>query len=175
MSTLAAPDLTGTQLKPEIEQLFREHSHMLYCTAYSMLGNTSDAEDILQTLFLRLLRREVLPDLTANPRGYLYRAAVNLSLTLIRSRKREELTGDHRRLDTPVDPHRPDEAEDAARRLTEAIAELNPDDAQVIILRYIHKHSDAEIARLLGMKRGTVAMRLFRSRRRLKKLMGEER
>src|SRR5437762_12432440 len=39
MSILAAPGATSGQLKPEIERLFREHSEMLYCTAYSMLGN----------------------------------------------------------------------------------------------------------------------------------------
>jgi RNA polymerase sigma-70 factor (ECF subfamily) len=174
MSPLVAPDAAVTQLKPELEQLFREHSQMLYCTAFSMLGNTADAEDVLQTLFLRLLRRELLPDLKTNPKGYLYRAAVNLSINVIRARKREELTGDNAVLDTAIDTSGSDAAEAAARRLTEAIAELSPADAQIIILRYIHKHSDAEIGRMLGISRGTVAMRLFRSRHRLKKLMGEK-
>jgi RNA polymerase sigma-70 factor (ECF subfamily) len=58
--------------------------------------------------------------------------------------------------------------------LTEAIAELPPGDAHVVILRYIHDYSDAEIARLLGVSRGSIAMRLFRSRLRLRKLMRDE-
>jgi RNA polymerase sigma-70 factor, ECF subfamily len=174
MSTLAAPGMTSRQLKPELDQLFREHSHMLYCTAYSMLGNTADAEDVLQTLFLRLLRRELPPDIGRNTGGYLYRAAVNLSLNVIRTRGRMEFTADNERLDRTVECDRVDPAEDSRRRLTEAIAALSPADAQVLILRYIHHHTDAEIAKLLGVSRSTVSMRLFRSRRRLKKLMGEE-
>ena len=178
MSTLTAPgapirEMSG-RLKPELEQLFREHSHMLYCTAYNMLGNIADAEDVLQALFLRLLRREALPEMHTNPKGYLYRAAVNLSLNVIRKRKREEFTGDPERLDSLLQIHGRDPAQEAARRLTETIAELRPEDAQVLILRYVQKNTDAEIAKLLGVSRGTIAMRVFRSRRRLKKLMEKE-
>jgi DNA-directed RNA polymerase specialized sigma24 family protein len=51
--------MANSQVRPEFEQLSREHSHLLYCTAYSMLGNTAEAEEVLQTLFLGLLRREI--------------------------------------------------------------------------------------------------------------------
>lgn len=172
MSTLAAPGATGRRLKPELEQLFREHSQMLYRTAYLMLGNAADAEDVLQNVFLRLLRGDPGPD--RNARGYLYRAAINISLNVIRSRKRLEFTGDAERLEIPVENHDSSSEEDLHARLTVAIAELRPGDAQVLVLRYLHNHTDAEIAKILGVSRGTIAMRLFRSRRRLKKLMGEE-
>jgi RNA polymerase sigma-70 factor (ECF subfamily) len=145
---------------------------MLYRTAYLMLGNAADAEDVLQNVFLQLLRGEPGPD--RNAKGYLYRAAINISLNVIRSRKRLEFTDDAERFEIPVETHDSDSAEDLHARLTVAIAELNPGDAQVLVLRYLHNHTDAEIARILGVSRGTIAMRLFRSRRRLKKLMGEE-
>jgi RNA polymerase sigma-70 factor (ECF subfamily) len=172
MSTLAVPGATSRPLKPEIEQFFREYSEMLYCTAYSMLGNRADAEDVLQTLFLRLIDRGLPPDIAKNPGGYFYRAAVNLSLNVIRSRKRHKLAGDVEKLNVPA----PDSSsfEESHQRLTEAIAELNPDDAHVLILRYIHNQSDAAIAKTLGVSRGSIAMRLFRSRLRLRKLMGEQ-
>ena len=48
-----------------------------------------DADDILQTIFLRLLRRECPPDLGRNPKSYLYRAAVNLSLDTLKARRRQ--------------------------------------------------------------------------------------
>jgi RNA polymerase sigma factor (sigma-70 family) len=57
------------------------------------------------------------------------------------------------------------------RRLYEAIAELKPEAAQILILRYMHNKNDAEIARILGRSRGTIALNLFRSRARLKKLL----
>ena len=54
MSIVVMRRPTGRRLKPEVEQLFREHSQMLYRTAYSILGSSADAEDVLQTVFLRL-------------------------------------------------------------------------------------------------------------------------
>ena len=76
----------------ELEQIFREHYQLVYRTAYRVTGSAEDAEDVLQTIFLRLLRREFPPDLKKNPKAYLYRAAVNSSLDTIRSRQRRALT-----------------------------------------------------------------------------------
>ena len=72
-------------LDSEFEKLFREHSQMLYRTAYSLLDNAADAEDVLQTMFLRLLRNGLPPDVRRNVKGYLYRAALNLALDTIRA------------------------------------------------------------------------------------------
>jgi DNA-directed RNA polymerase specialized sigma24 family protein len=58
-----------------------------------LTGSVEDAEDILQTIFLRLLAREFPPDLRKNPEPYLYRAAFNLSLNTLRQRKRHVLSG----------------------------------------------------------------------------------
>lgn len=170
MSELAVSGVTSGALRQELEQLFRQHYQMLYRTAYSMLDNQADAEDVPQSIFLRLLRSGMTPDLQRNPKGYLYRAAVNLSLNLIRSRKRQAVAGDAEHLEVPAGSDS-NSAEETHRRLAAAIAELDPEAAQMLILRYVHNYSDAEIAKLLGTSRGTIAMRLFRSRARLKRLM----
>jgi|SRR6185295_11175771 len=162
----------------QLEQIFREHYRLVYRTAYSILGNSEDAEDVLQTIFLRLLRREFDSGFQQNLRGYLYRAAVNLSLNTIRTRQRYELSGDLERFEGLFEP--PDEAsaERTHRRLAEAIAQLDAAATHIVILRYVENMSDAGIARLLGVSRVTVAVRLFRARARLKKIMrdsmGEE-
>jgi RNA polymerase sigma factor (sigma-70 family) len=62
-------------------------------------------------------------------------------------------------------------ADELDRRLHEAINELNPAASQILILRYVHNYSLADIARLMGTTRSTVAVSLFRSRARLKKLV----
>ena len=173
MSTLAPASATTGRLKQEFEELFREHSQMLYRTAYSMLDNRADAEDVLQTIFLRLLRRESPQTLTSNPRGYLYRAAVNLSLNIIRGRKRHDLVGEVRDLEAVLNG--PDVAsQNAHRRLVDVISGLDPETAEILILRYVHGYTDAEIARLLGLSRGTIAMKVFRSRAHIKKLIQED-
>jgi RNA polymerase sigma-70 factor, ECF subfamily len=170
MSIAAVPSVAGEALANDFEELFRTHYELVYRTAYSVTGNRPDAEDILQTIFLRLLRR-LPPDFDRNPKGYLYRAAINLSLNIIRTRKREAPADDLDRLPAPVDPG-PMPADDPMRRaLLDAIAQLKPRAVEILILHYEHDYSDAQIAQMLGTSRGTIAVTLYRTRARLKTLL----
>jgi RNA polymerase sigma factor (sigma-70 family) len=166
MSALNVPDVT-TPVDRELEEVFRAHYRMTYRTAYAITGSPADAEDAVQTIFLRLARREFPPDLKKNPGGYLYRAAVNVSLNTIRGRKRREARDASAVPTISVS----DSADEIHRQLYEAVAELTPESAHILLLRYVHDYSDAEIAKLLGTSRGTIAVSLYRSRRRLRKLM----
>src|SRR5262249_31061568 len=160
-------DLISENLTQEFEELFRANYQMVYRTAYGITGRTEDAEDVLQTVFLRLLRRGIPPDLQKNPKGYLYRAAVNLSLTAVQSRLRHVLSEDMESFHAPVQPDRGTD-DHLQRRLSTALAQLNPRIVEILILRYEHDYSDAEIAKLLGKSRGAIALALFRARARLK-------
>jgi RNA polymerase sigma factor (sigma-70 family) len=153
----------------EIETIFKEHGQLVFRTAYGVTRNREDAEDVVQAVFMQLVRQERRPE-GKNLQGYLYRAAVNASLNTIRRRKRERVlqVSDDIEAPTRVDSIN---AELRHRRLYEAIAELKPDAAHIVILRYMHNKSDAEIAAMLGTSRGTIALKLFRSRARLRKLL----
>jgi RNA polymerase sigma-70 factor (ECF subfamily) len=156
----------------ELEELFQEHHQLIYRTAYSVTGSRPDAEDVLQIIFLRLIRRGLPPELWKNPKGYLYRAAINVSLNTVRDRERRKADGGSERLLTVVDPAVSPEPDDEIRRyLLEAIAQLKPRTVEILILRHVHDYSDAEIARMLRTSRGTVAVALFRARARLRKLL----
>jgi RNA polymerase sigma-70 factor, ECF subfamily len=161
----------------EFDDLFQEHYVTVYRTAYGVTGRVEDAEDVVQTVFLRLLQREKPREFLKNPRGYLYRAAVNVSLTIVQRRQRRALTEASEDLAASVPARASSRAEDLHRKLYEAIARLNPKAASILILRYLHDYSDAEIAKLLGTSRGVIAVSLYRSRARLRKLLdslGEE-
>ena len=168
IATAAAPQIPADE---PVAQVFSEHAQFVFRTAYGVTGSHEDAEDVLQTVFLRLVRQDLSPDFRANPRAYLYRAAVNASLDSLRSGRRRRLVAV---AELPEMPGPAAEALDDEhhRALYEAIAELKPESAQILILRYVHDMSDAAIARMLGVSRGTIALRLFRSRARLKKLLG---
>jgi len=159
----------------ELEDLFQEHYELVYRTAYSIVNNTADAEDVLQTVFLRLVRRELSPDFRTNVKGYFYRAAVNASLDVVRSRRRYELVGDTEQFDVAVEASDSANADRRHRLLVDALTELTPEAVHILILRYVHDYSDAHIARLLGTSRTVIAVRLFRSRARLRKLMRDSR
>ena len=175
MSTVTLSRVISKPLPLEFADFFRQHYDLVHATAYGVTGRREDAEDVVQTVFLRLLRREIPSALQSNPRPYLYRAAVNESLNIIRSRRRRP-TSDLEDFDIPAAESTETGDEATHRKLYEAISELNPKAAEILILRYVHEYSDAQIASLLGTSRGTIAVSLYRSRAYLKKLLkGNER
>jgi RNA polymerase sigma factor (sigma-70 family) len=173
MSRTAVRSAIGGTLAQDFEEIFREHSGLVYRTAFSVTGSRHDAEDVLQTIFLRLLQRNLPSDFYKNPKGYLYRAAVNVALITIRTRKRQRIDAVIEDVDSIALPYAPVADEDRKQRLVRAISELHPKAVEMLILRYEHDYSDAEIAKMLGRSRGTIAVTLYRARARLKKLLGE--
>jgi len=171
MSTVTMPQQNKTTLPEEFERLYREHASFVYRTALRITRNTEEAEDVLQTIFLRLLRRESSPDLQKRPRAYFYRAAVNTALDTIESRRHRSETADVREIAATLHSSDSSAKEKLHQQLHQAIAELNPTSAEILILRYMHNYSDAAIAAMLGKSRGAVAVTLYRARARLKKLI----
>ncbi len=170
MSTITVPSACGGALAQEIEKIFREHAQLMYRSAFSVTGSRQDAEDVLQNIFLKLLQREVPVEFRINPRAYLYRAAVNRALDVVRSRKRQSFTHDVEDLEASLVPE-PASDDGLQQRLMDAIAQLRPRAVEVLILHYEHNYSDAEIAKILGKSRGTIAVTLYRTRARLRRLM----
>src|SRR5262245_18812958 len=168
--TATEPTVGRDQFALELERVFEQHYQFVYRTAYILTGSSADAEDITQTIFMRLLARKTPADLHRDPETYIYLAVFNLSLNTIRQRKRHVLTDNIELVDQRVvtSGFSPDELD---RRLHEAIDELSPAAAQILILRYVHNYNLVEIARVMGTTRSTVAVSLFRSSARLKKLV----
>ena len=161
-------------LPQELEELFLEHCQMLHRTAYAVTGHRQDAEDVLQSIFVNLLQRGVTPEVRRHPARYLHRAAVNLSLNVLRTRKRRRLVYGIDTLEIPApDEKREDvrEREERHERLMVAMASLKPRALEILLLHYKHDYSDAQIAALLGTSRGTIAVALFRIRARLRTLL----
>ena len=148
MSTAKVLNVTKEPVEQELEQLFHEHYPMVYRTAYSVTGSREDAEDVVQTIFLRLYRRGVLSGVKENPKAYLYRAAVNTAVSVVRSRRRHVLTDDPAELDRTVEAKTSTEEPAIQGKFLEAIAQLNPSAVEILVLRYEHHYSDAEIAKL---------------------------
>jgi RNA polymerase sigma-70 factor (ECF subfamily) len=166
-------DVANARLTQDFEAIFREHYSLIYRTAYSVTGSSQDAEDVLQDLFLWLIRKGIPPDIR-DIKAYLYRAAVNASLTIVKSRRREISHDEAERGKLQVVAGVNSDAEgDSAERalLMASIAQLDPRSVEMLILRYEHDYSDAAIAKLLGTSRGVVAVALHRARARLKKII----
>src|SRR5277367_3983886 len=81
------PLTAASALMPSTERLshlFGEHQRRVLCAAYRITGSMSDAEDVMQTVFLRMANLERPLE---NAGSYLYRAAINGALDLLRRRK----------------------------------------------------------------------------------------
>ena len=94
-----------------------------------------------------------------------------MSLDVLRRRHRRTFIHDVDTLAAP-DPAGPGD-QLAHQELDAALAELEPDAVHILTLRYVHGYKLTEIARLLGTSRGAIALRFFRVRQRLKKLLGK--
>jgi RNA polymerase sigma-70 factor (ECF subfamily) len=159
-----------------LERLFVEHYRRVLMAGYRITGNMADAEDVAQAVFLRLGAGE-LPAM-ANAGSYLYRAAINAALDLLRRTK----TAAAESLDSAAalvtnepaaSPERAAGNNELAGQLRLAISELGPRAAEMFALRYLEELSNGEIAKLMGTSQAVVAVTLYRSRSMLKKRLAE--
>jgi RNA polymerase sigma factor (sigma-70 family) len=162
----------------ELERLFRDHHEQVFRAAYRITGSVTDAEDVLQTIFLRLASNAETPDLL-NPAGYLHRAAVNAALDLVRRRGRARLVSFdamesaqelHNQNFSPEEEHADRELR---ARLRQAVAKLGERTATVFALRYFEGYDNTSIAELLSTSPTVVAVILHRARTRLRRELGQ--
>jgi len=86
---------------------------------------------VLQSIFVKLLQRGLTPEVRQHPARYLHRAAVNLSLNVLRARKRRRLIDGIDTLEIPASSvtHEDDQSRDERHaRLMEAMASLTQHD-----------------------------------------------
>ena len=158
----------------DLERIFRENHALVFRAAYRITGNADDAEDVLQTVFLRMLKRDAAAEPISNMPSFLHRSAVNAALDLVRAR--------HNVRNIPLDELEPVLAESAHHSperirtsseirewLRGALARLNPRIAQMFVLRFFEGKENPEIARMLNTTAGTVAVTISRTRDRLEK------
>jgi len=178
----AAPQEAYPAAPPDLETVFREHSRQVFRSAFRVTGNAQDAEDVVQTVFMRLANRTGASPLGDRAAQYLHRAAVNAGLDVIRSRKaarKTDLGTVEPVLAEPAErsPDAVSSAGEIREHVRHALLKLSPKSAQIFTLRYFEGYDNHEIASMLGTSRSTVAVVLHRCRRRLREslrpLLGE--
>jgi RNA polymerase sigma-70 factor, ECF subfamily len=167
LSVLEEPAIA---IPEELEQAFRAHHGLVFRTAYRITGNAGDAEDALQTVFLRLLCRDRSADTLKNTESYLRRAAINAALDVIRSRQADQ-TVPLPEESSGLVPAAPGQADVSGLRqaLSRAMARLKPRQAEIFALRFLEGFSNREIAQSLGISQVLVAVVVHRTRQQLRK------
>jgi RNA polymerase sigma-70 factor (ECF subfamily) len=162
-----------TQEVTQLEELFRAHQVCVLKAAYRVTGSMADAEDVSQSVFLRLARGAFDPGRISNMESYLRRSAVNAALDMIRSRGDREIvpveTADEQQSNSGVSPERAVSSLEIKNWLRRQLATLNPRAAEMFALRYLEGLDNPEIALTMNTSQAVVAVTLHRTRARLKK------
>jgi RNA polymerase sigma-70 factor (ECF subfamily) len=158
-----------------LSQLFAEHHRRVLLAAYRVTGNMADAEDVTQAVFLRLGTSHGPVE---NAGSYLYRAAINGALDVLRRRKAaatEPLENAAAIASTGQGSSPETEAgsKQLGAFLRLAIGELPPRAAEMFTLRYLEEMGNREIATLMKTSQAVVAVTLHHARSKLKKRLME--
>jgi RNA polymerase sigma factor (sigma-70 family) len=164
---------------PSWETVVREHSARVYRLAYRLTGNTHDAEDLTQEVFVRVFRS--LDSYTPGTfEGWLHRITTNLFLDMARRRQRIRFEGLADETESRLGGSEPTPAEAFDDRhldgdIHAALKALAPEYRAAVILCDIEGLSYEEIADTLGVKLGTVRSRIHRGRAQLRQALEHRR
>ncbi len=174
----AAPD--GTDWTPPTwEEIVRQHSARVYRLAYRLTGNSHDAEDLTQEVFVRVFRS--LPSYTPGTfEGWLHRITTNLFLDMARRRQRIRFEGLGDDTAQRLRGGEPTPAQAFDERhldgdIQAALKALAPEYRAAVVLCDIEGLSYEEIADTLGVKLGTVRSRIHRGRAQLRTALDHRR
>ena len=163
--------------------LYERHHRLVYNIAYRMLGNPTDAEDILPDVFVKAWTKAGDFRGGSQVSTWLYRIAANMAMDRLRSgRHTKEVFWD----DLPVrdqampdvggesdNPERVAIRHDDERRLNKALGMLSKDERLLVTLYHLQGCSYTEVEEITGISTQNIKSRLFRARRRLKGFMEE--
>jgi RNA polymerase sigma-70 factor, ECF subfamily len=173
----AIDNLMVTHAATELEGVFRAHHARVLKAAYRVTGSMADAEDVAQSVFLRLARGDIDYRGIEHLESYLCRSAVNAALDIIRARGHRENvpveTADELQASPGVSPERAHSSREIRNRLRLGLAKLSPRAAEMFALRYFEGLDNPEIAQMMRTSQAVVAITLHRTRARLKKELRE--
>lgn len=153
--------------------LVRQYQSQVAKTVMGMLGNTQEAEDVGQEVFIRFYRSMNQYNGDSSLGTYLTRIAINLSLNSIKkqkNRKSIDISKEEYKLRAEDEIVKTDTKE----LVENALQQLNPEFRSVVVLRLIEGYSTKETADMLKLPLGTVLSRLSRAQIKLKELLKKE-
>src|SRR5688572_31813334 len=144
-------------------ELYERHYAIVYRAALSITGNPADAEDVLQTVFLRFLNQSSRQSPAELHQSYFRRASANAAVDLLRRRASHAES----RLDDASPIAAVENQPLLKERLRRAIATLEHSDAVLFLLRYVEGLSNGELSEMFEQDKNNIAVRLHRIRQSL--------
>ena len=147
------------------ERLVNAYADAILRLSYTYLKNTDDAQDICQTVFVRLLTEPRQFESAQHERAYVLRMASNACKDLLKSPWRRRTCG----LETVLEVPAPETGDGS---VLAAVDELPAHYRTAIYLFYYEGYPASEIGKILGVPTATVHTRLARGRAKLRDILG---
>lgn len=165
------------------EQLVLRYQTQVYNLALRMVNNDADAQDLAQEAFVRAWRALDSFQFSSQFSTWLYRLTSNICIDFLRAQKKHRSVSltvlqddESQQWDMPDSGPLPEERMidlEEQEALANAIAALEPEYRQVLILRIVNDCSYQQISQILGLREGTVKSRLSRAREQLRKKLSQ--
>ena len=149
----------------EIVRIVETYSDMLMRIALNRANGIAEAEDIVQTTFERLIRKQPTFQTREHEKAWLIKTAIRICIDEARKASRA---------DVPLKEEITAAYSEESFELLEVIRTLPEKDRDAVYLYYYEEHTVAEIAKILGEREGTTRSRLSRARQKLKAIMEGE-
>ncbi|MCS6805353.1 MAG: sigma-70 family RNA polymerase sigma factor [Acidobacteriota bacterium] len=172
---LARASAAGNEVA--FEQIYRAHVRKVYSLCLRLLGNSAEAEDVMQDVFVQLHRKIGTFQGEAALSTWLYRLTVNTVLMHLRRKKRKPMQepigeGSVHSLAEESRSRRQSEATLIDRMALErALRQLPNGYRSVLVLHDVEGYEHEEIARMLGIRAGTSKSQLHKARLRMRSLL----
>jgi RNA polymerase sigma-70 factor (ECF subfamily) len=153
------------------EKIVQRHQSAAWAVAYRFVGDASEAEDLVQDAFLRILDAAQRYEPTAAFRTYLYRILTRLCIDHVRKKRPVPLDPLPQVPSPRLSSSEHIERVERERSIQAALDALPPKYRMVIILRYFEGIGSMEIAQTLNTTPKAVERLLARARKRLEPLL----
>ena len=155
------------------EPLVERYHRPLFRVAARLLGDRDQAQDVVQTAFLKAYQALATCDRQRRFFSWIYRIVVNECLNTLRARRPTQ--GLDETMPAAGAAGDPVEARETRHRVRKALLQLPEGQRDVIVLRHFTELRYEQIAAVLGIPEKTVKSRLFSARQRLCELLAAER
>jgi RNA polymerase sigma-70 factor (ECF subfamily) len=155
-----------------VELMWDQYAADLFAFLQAVLCSRHDAEDVLQTVFVRIVQKRHRLAKARRLDAYVYRIARNEASRFISRRKRERTVEavDESWLTVTEDSRKPN---DLTEQLQAALARLPQPQREVIVMKVYRQKTFLDISRLLRLSQNTVASRYRYGIEKLRTLLGD--
>jgi RNA polymerase sigma-70 factor (ECF subfamily) len=161
--------------REKFEEILQKEGKKIFNYLLKILRNRSDAEDLLQEVFIAFYKK--MDTINENAfSSYLFKTAYHKSLNYIKKRKKtEKFSHSIEELENIPQPQNNGEEKDRLNKIiSSCMQKLKPEQAFILELQFFQKKSYREIAKILETSESAVDSKLVRAKRKLRKIISSE-